>query len=146
MKTKMMNLFKPLTLPLYPSLAMLALRLMAGSAMIAHGWGKIQAPMSWMPETSGVPGIFQLLAAIAEFGGGIAWIFGLLTPLASFGMLCTMIVATLLHAVILGDPFFNLTGGASAEPAAVYLVISLVLMAVGPGRFSLDLKVFGPRN
>ncbi len=140
-----MNLFKPLTLPVFPSIAMLALRLMAGSAFIAHGWGKIQAPMSWMPETSGVPGIFQLLGAVAEFGGGIAWILGLLTPLASLGLFFTMVVATLLHAVILGDPFFNLTGGASAEPAAVYLVISLVLMAVGPGRFSIDMKLFGPR-
>lgn len=140
-----MNLLKPLTLPVFPSFAMLLLRLMAGSAFVAHGWGKIQNPMGWMPESSGVPGIFQLLAAVAEFGGGIAWMLGLLVPLASFGLFCTMAVATLLHAVVLGDPFYNLTGGSSAEPAAVYLVVALVLLAVGPGRYSIDMKLFGSR-
>ena len=95
-----------------------------------------------MPPSAPVPGVLQLLAAVAEFGGGIAWILGVLTPLASFGVLCTMIVATSIHFFALGDPFVNMTGGSYAEPAMGYLVIGLVLMSVGPGKFSLDRFLF----
>ena len=31
-----------------------------------------------------VPGALQALAAVAEFGGGLCWVLGALTPLASF--------------------------------------------------------------
>ena len=40
-----------------------------------------------------VPGVFQGLAALAEFGGGLCWALGVLTPLASFLILCDMAVA-----------------------------------------------------
>ena len=143
-KATLMRLFQPLPQPALTSAALLALRAIGGVAFILHGWGKIQNPFGWMGEESPVPGIFQALAALSEFGGGIAWIIGLVTPLASFGLLCTMLVATLLHAVIKGDPFVN-PGGPSYELALVYLGISLLFLAAGPGRFSLDAKIFGER-
>jgi putative oxidoreductase len=90
-------------------------------------------------------GIFQALAALSEFGGGLAWILGLLTPLASLGAACTMVVAVWVHAVLKGDPFVAM-GGPSYELASLFLVISLVLMFVGPGRYSLDSTFFGKRN
>jgi putative oxidoreductase len=121
---------------------LLLLRVVTGIAFILHGWGKIQAPMSWMPGDS-VPGIFQALAAISEFGGGIALIIGLVTPLASFGLFCTMIVAAIFHAVILGHPFVGQNG--SWELATVYAVISLLFIVAGPGRFSLDKVIFGTK-
>ena len=145
MKNKIMNCFKVISLPNFASFSLLVLRVMTGAAFMAHGWGKIQAPFGWMGPEAPVPGFFQFLAAVSEFGGGLAWILGLLTPLASFGLLCTMFVATLTHLVMMKDPFFNLAGGSSAEPAAVYFVIAFVLLAVGPGRFSLDRKIFGAR-
>lgn len=144
-KTSLLRIFQPLPQPALTSAALLVLRVIGGVAFILHGWGKIQNPFGWMGEASAVPGIFQALAALAEFGGGIAWIVGLVTPLASFGMLCTMVVATLLHAVIKGDPFVN-PGGPSYELALVYLGISLLFLAAGPGRFSLDTRVFGERR
>src|ERR1044071_3379761 len=64
------------------AIGLLLIRLVVGSAFMLHGWGKIQHPFSWMGPESPVPGFFQLLAAISEFGGGLAWILGLLTPLA----------------------------------------------------------------
>ncbi len=121
----------------------LILRLVTGVAFILHGWGKIQAPMSWMGPESPVPGILQALGAIAEFGGGIALILGLLTRLAGFGLACTMVVAALLHAVVLKDPFVaGKGGGGSYELATLYLVISIMFMVQGPGRFSIDQKIF----
>lgn len=143
-KATILRLFQPAPQTTAASIALLLLRLVAGYAMILHGWGKIQSPMSWMGPDATVPGIFQLLAALSEFGGGIAWVIGLVTPLASFGMLCTMVVATHMHAVVNGDPFVG-KGGPSYELALLYLVISVVFIAVGPGKFSTDAKVFGER-
>ncbi len=130
----------------FASVALLLLRLIVGVAFLYHGWGKIQNPFAWMPPTAPVPGFFQFLGAISEFGGGIALILGLLTRLASLGLGFTMAVAVLMHAVVMGDPFVNMTGGSSFEPALGYLGISILFLALGAGKFSLDSKIFGERN
>jgi putative oxidoreductase len=122
---------------------MLLLRLVAGLAFMFHGWSKIQNPMGWMGEESWAPGLLQALAAISEFGGGLAWMLGLLTPVASLGLLATMVVAAWTHAIVRGDPFVG--RGASYELALVYLVVSLLLLLAGPGRFALDARFFGSR-
>ena len=117
---------------MFASAALLAMRLVAGSAFAQHGFGKIQSPFAWMGPDAGTPGIFQALAAVSEFGGGIAWMLGLLTPLSSFGILSTMTVAVFTH-LSKGDGMIK-----GYELAAVYWTIALCLMAIGPGRFSLD--------
>jgi putative oxidoreductase len=127
----------------FSDLALLLLRLVGGGAFMLHGWGKIQKPFSWMGPDSFAPPIFQALAALSEFGGGLAWALGLLTPLASLGMLSTMAVATWFHAIKRGDPFVSKGGEPSFELAALYLVISLLFIATGPGRLSLDRLLFG---
>jgi putative oxidoreductase len=73
--------------------------------------------------------------------GGLTWIVGALTPLFSFGILCTMAVATHLHAVVLKDPFVGKDG--SYELALLYFFIALLFLLVGPGRFSVDRILFG---
>lgn len=132
----------------FASSALLLLRLITGIAFVLHGWGKIQSPFGWIPPQAPIhiPGLFQLLAAIAEFGGGIALILGFLTPLASLGIACTMTVAVYLHLMVLKDPFVNMKGGSSYEPALVFWGIALLLLAMGPGKFSLDSKIFGERS
>lgn len=122
--------------------ALLLLRLVVGIAFLYHGYGKIQNPMSWMPPDAPVPGILQLLAAVSEFGGGIALILGLLTRIAAFGLGCTMAVATFMHMVIMKDPFVNMTGGSAYELPLTYLCIAILFMNAGPGKFSLDAKIF----
>lgn len=125
------------------SAALLLLRLVAGLAFVLHGYGKILDPFGWMgPE--GFPGILQALAALSEFGGGVAWMLGLLTGLASLGIAFTMAVAFSLHAFVQGDPFVATGPGmAASEPAAVYLCIAVLLLVTGPGRFSLDALIRG---
>ena len=142
-----MNIQKLFSVPEHPTgadLALLLTRCVAGLAFMMHGWGKIQNPFGWMGPEASVPGIFQALAALSEFGGGLAWIIGLLTPLASLGIAFTMAVAFSMHAFVNGDPFVS-HGGSSSESAAVYFCISVLLIAIGPGRFSLDRSIFGPR-
>ncbi len=53
------------------SAGVLLVRLVMGAAFILHGWTKIQHPGAWMPAESPVPAVFQALAAVAEFGGGM---------------------------------------------------------------------------
>lgn len=127
-------------------LVLLILRLFVGYAFIRHGWGKIQHPSSWMGPQSNIPGILQILAAVSEFGGGIALMLGFLTRLGAFGLTCTMLVAVYVHLIVMGDPPVNLTGASSAEPAIIYLLVGLLFLVSGPGRFSLDGRTFGFRK
>ena len=131
--------FLDLILPAPPgaraSAGLLAVRLVAGPAFILHGWPKIQNAFAWMPADAGIPGILQAAAALAEFGGGIAWTLGLLTPLASLGLLSTMAVAASFH-IRRGDPFVGM--GGAYEPALLYAAISLLFLLAGPGKFAID--------
>lgn len=137
----MKNFFQPKPVAASVSLALFLLRLIVGIAFIYHGWGKIQNPFTWMPNSS-IPGFLQFLAALSEFGGGVALILGLITPIVSLGLATTMLVATYFHAVIRHDPFVNMTGGGSYEPALVYVGISILIFAIGPGQLSLDTLLF----
>ena len=142
-----MNPLRSLTVPDHSPLAnaaLLLLRVVAGLAFVFHGWPKIQNPFGWMGPDGFAPGLFQALAALSEFIGGIAWMVGLLIPLSSLGIACTMVVAVCMHAFMRGDPFVS-AGGSSYELAAIYFCISILLLAAGPGRFSADRKIFGPR-
>jgi putative oxidoreductase len=141
----MIQRFKPLRLSARVSAGLLILRLVVGLAFIFHGYGKIQNPFGWMGPNAGVPGVLQALAAVSEFGGGLAWMLGLLTPLASFGLTCTMTVAVWMHATVLHDPFVSLQGGRSYELAGVYLCVAVLLLLAGPGRFSVDRIVFSEK-
>ena len=118
------------------STALLLVRVVMGFAMASHGCPKFQNMTSWMGPDAPVPAFLVALAAIAEFIGGIAIMIGALTPIASFGLICTMVVAVGFH-ISKGDPFIG-SGGASWELAGLYLVLSIVFFLVGPGRFSVD--------
>lgn len=106
-----------------------------------HGWGKIQNPFGWMGEDAWAPGILQALAALSEFGGGLSLVIGLLVPLSSFGILCTMAVAAWTH-IARGDPF---VGMPSWELAAIFFCIAALMLLAGPGRLALDALIFRPR-
>lgn len=125
------------------SIGMLLLRVVAGCAFVLHGQPKIANAFGWMGDAP-VPGILQALAALSEFGGGLAWIAGLLVPLASLGIACTMGFALNFH-IGQNHPFVASGPGPSWELAAVYFSIAVLLILAGPGKFSADRFVFGRR-
>jgi putative oxidoreductase len=119
---------------------LLVVRLVFGAALTLHGLQKISSPFGWMGADSGVPAVLQFLAFLSEFGGGLAILFGLLTPLASLGVAITMAVAmVMVHA---SHPFVS-AAGPSKESAATYLAIALLMLLSGPGTLSLDWLLLG---
>jgi putative oxidoreductase len=127
------------------SVGLLLLRLVMGAAFVLHGWPKIQNPLGWMGPDAPVPAILQTLAAVAEFGGGLALIVGLLTRLASLGIFSNMVVALAMVHIPHGDPFVFMGKPPikhSFELAAVYLACAVVFLLLGPGRLSLDAIAF----
>lgn len=140
------KLLAPKAVPNSVSVAILIIRLVMGLAFMLHGWGKIQSPFSWMPPGAPVPGFLQFLAAISEFGGGLALILGLLTRLGMLGLTITMLVAVSMHAFFFHDPFVNMSGQPNAfELPATYFTLALFFLINGPGKYSLDKMIFGER-
>lgn len=128
-----------------PAVGLLIFRVITGLALMLHGWSKIQHPTSWMGPDAPVPAVMQFLAAIAEFGGGLALVLGLLTPIACIGIACVMLGALMLVHIPAHQPWIGGKGG-SMEPAIGYLAAAILLFCTGPGRHSLDSRIFGTRR
>ena len=140
-----MRRFFPTFISGWGAATLLVVRVVMGVAFILHGWPKIQNPMGWMNAMGGegVPSFLQALAALAEFGGGIALLLGLLTPLAALGIGCQMLGALFMVHFPMGHPFVAATGGPSYELPLVYLALAILLLVMGPGRWSFDALLFG---
>jgi putative oxidoreductase len=111
------------------------LRFFSGLSMaFAHGLRKIPPSDGFIEHTGEMgfplPAFFAWTAGLSEFAGGILLALGLMTRPAAFFVAATMFVAGFINHA--GDPF------GSAEKAYMYLVISLVYMFIGSGRFSMD--------
>ncbi len=111
---------------------------------MSHGWNKIQKPFAWMGP-DGAPGFLQALAALSEFGGGLAIALGFLTPLAALGVLCTMAGAW--YFVHSNDPWLSTNSKVKTfENAALYGALVVTLLFTGPGRFSLDALIWNRKT
>jgi putative oxidoreductase len=126
------------------STGLLALRLAIGIGLMHHGWPKIQNPLHWMGSEGAPHPVLQAIAAVSEFVGGLGLATGFLTPLAAIGVMSTMGYAIMTH-VSKGEPYFSLKAH-SWELASLYLCGALALLALGPGRLSLDALVWRRRR
>jgi putative oxidoreductase len=130
------------------SLPLALLRVTLGVVMFPHGAQKM---LGWFGgqgfaatmggfEHQGIPVVFACLAILAEFLGGLGLIFGLLSRIAAFGILCNMVVAVLrVHAA--NGLFMNWTGtnkGEGFEYHLLAIAMAIVVMAAGAGSWSLD--------
>jgi putative oxidoreductase len=125
-------------------LALLVLRLVLGGVFIAHGAQKL---FGWFggPGLEGTAGFFDqlgikpgstmaLLAGLAEFGGGLLMLVGLLTPVAALAIIAVMITAII--KAHLANGFFNTSGG--YEFNLTLIAVAVALLIAGAGAYSLD--------
>jgi len=129
-------------------LALLLLRLALGGVMWAHGAQKLlglfggggtQAFVHQVVHLGFPPAVAWLVVAV-EFLGGIALVLGVLSRLAALGFAVEMTVAIWkVHAA--HGFFMNGNGvagrGEGVEYPLVLAVVALVLLAAGPGGYSL---------
>jgi putative oxidoreductase len=115
--------------------ALLILRLGVGILMLTHGYPKLlilfgSEEINFADPFGLGPAVTLSLAVIAEFLCSILVILGLGTRLAVLPLIATMATAFfLIHAA---DSFPN------KELPAIYLLIYIVLLITGAGKYALD--------
>ncbi|GAA1002968.1 hypothetical protein Aple_002180 [Acrocarpospora pleiomorpha] len=122
-------------------LSMLLIRLALGPMLVAHGWNKLAGPggiggtEQWFEALGVRPArLHARLAAGTEILAGTAITLGALTWAAGTAYVGLMLVAALTDHR--GKGFFVFKGG--WEYTMVVALTSVALVAVGPGRWSVD--------
>lgn len=128
--------------------SLLLLRLTVGTVFILHGSQKLFGILggdgmeAWIGMVEGMevpyPQFAAWAAAIAEFGGGILLVLGLITRIAAIPLICVMAVAI---AKVHWPNGFFLPGG--MEYALTLGVVNLAFLLSGGGDLSLDAVLFG---
>jgi putative oxidoreductase len=132
------------------ALALMMIRLTLGTIFIAHGSQKLlglfggsglTATFRAFEEKMGIPPVFTFLAIIAEFGGGIGVLLGLLTRFSAAGIAATMAVA--IYKVTLVNGFFLNVNcipgrGSGIEYNLALIAMALALVLKGGGPWSVD--------
>src|SRR6202035_354276 len=132
------------------ALGLLILRLGIGVILAAHGAQKLFGAWGGPGMAKWVQAVQRLrirpaqpwawLAALSEFGGGLLLALGLLSPLGSFAIVGSMVVA--IATVHLSKGFWSTKGGYEFN---LTLIASAAAIAIaGPGAYSLD-AAFGIR-
>lgn len=99
------------------------------------GWEKLGSTMQLL-GISFAPAFWGFMSACAEFFGGMLILLGFLTRPACSLLIVNLIVAIIMH--------LSGHGGFTAATHAVDLeIIFISLMLIGPGKYSLDEKLWG---
>ena len=127
---------------------LLVVRILVGVVLIAHGWQKFaQYGIGGTAagfEKMGVPlpAVSAAYAAVVELVGGVALLVGAGTVIAGVLVVLDMLGAFVL--VHIGNGVFVTDNG--FELVWMIAAVALALVAVGPGRFSVDHALLGRRR
>ena len=119
------------------NIALLLIRIVfAGSMLYGHGLSKfyrlIEGNLSFANPIGIVEAPTLVLAVFSEFLAPLFILIGYKTKIFSFFPAATMFVAAFI--VHLSDPF------ARKEKAILFLIGFIVIMMMGPGKYSIDRK------
>jgi putative oxidoreductase len=124
----------------FTDLALLIVRLVLGIVMLYYGWPKVKDPAKNARDFDGTgfrPGwLWGGIVLVTEFGGGLAVLVGLLTWVAAALIGVEMLLGFVVKATKWRKPFTDYSY--DLQLAA----LALVLLAFGPGRFSIDAALF----
>ena len=128
-------------LPLHPDAALLILRVVLGVIMLYHGWPKLTNLGGTIEGFSGMgvplPALSAVFATVAEVGGGLLLLFGVLTDVAGL-----LIAVDMLGAIV----FVHAKNGFAVNEGGIEWPLALMAMALaialaGPGRYSVGSRV-----
>jgi putative oxidoreductase len=123
--------------------ALLVARIGISVLMLTHGLPKLaklfsDGPVQFLPFMGMSPAVSLALAVFAEVFCSLFILFGFATRLAAIPLAITMLVAVfMVHAA---DPF------SVKEPALQYLLVYVVLLFAGSGKYSVDYMLQGKWN
>jgi len=124
-------------LPLNPDAALLIVRVVLGIIMLYHGWAKVTNLGGTIEGVSGmgipIPALTATFATVAEVGGGLLLLLGVLTDIAGLLVAIDMLGAIIfVHA----KNGFAVNEGGFEWPLAL-LAMGLGIALAGPGKFSV---------
>lgn len=127
----------------YRDFGLLLLRIGAGLYLaLGHGWGKMAGgPEFWADHGQTMnlfglgflPSFWGFMSSFAEFFCALLVVLGLLFRPALILLILNMAVAATMHLS---------TGRGSPEQALMYGLVFLTLLFTGPGKYSLDTRLF----
>ena len=124
-------------LPINTDAALLILRVVLGIIMVYHGWPKVTNLGGTIQGFTGMgiplPALSAVLATVAEFGGGLLLLLGVLTDIAGLLFALEMLAAIILVHAKNG---FAVSEGGVEWPLAL-MAMALAIALAGPGRFSV---------
>jgi putative oxidoreductase len=130
------------------SIGLLVIRLVLGLTFAAHGTQKlfgwfggygIEGMAGWFESIGIKPGKpMAVLAGLGEFGGGLFFAAGLLTPLAAALIVVIMLVA--IFTVTGRNGYWITANGSEYSWALIAVAIGVAL--IGPGTYALDTLLF----
>jgi putative oxidoreductase len=126
----------------FREIGILVMRIGMGLAFVIHGlpkivggvpvWEELGRAMGFIGITS-FPAFWGFMAGLAEFGGGILLILGVLFRPACMALAFTMLTAMMYH-IGKGQGFSDFSHAMEDG------IIFLALLLIGPGKYSLDEK------
>lgn len=129
---------KPITLTNQVSLAVFILRVGFAGFLATHGYSKVQSFLAGdhdFPDPLHVsPIVSQALTIFAEVFCSLLLILGLFTRVTTIIlMVCMLVIAFAVHG---SDPLGD------KEHALLYLIGFIVIFLTGPGKYSLDARLY----
>jgi putative oxidoreductase len=122
-------------------LAETIMRLVAGGALVTHGYAKILNPFGAAGMVEGIglfPGpasIWSLLLSVTEFFGGIFLALGFLTRVWALGGFVVLLVTVYFHWVLQGE------GWGGSEKSVIWASVMLFFVIRGANRHSIDARI-----
>jgi len=119
----------------FTDLGLLLLRLMVGLVFVTSGWGHVSKAKE-RSKSIGMSKAFTLFLGIAEIAGGLGVAFGVLTQLATIGLILVMLGA-------IYEKIFVWHTGFWGEKASgwhydlMFVIMNLVILFTNGGRWVL---------